>query len=104
MELKPKQRAFLTAFARLGTVRAATQAVKVARRSHYYWLAHPEYAAAFHDAQEEVVDLLAAEARRRAVEYSDTLLMFLLKAEMPEKYRDNWTGGRARGSRAPRMT
>lgn len=26
--------------------------------------------------------------------YSDTLLMFLANAEMPEKYRDNWTGGR----------
>ncbi len=63
------------------------------------------FAAGF--AHAEACDALASEARRRAVEgvlkpvyykgklvgfireYSDTLLMFLMKAAMPEKYRDN---------------
>ena len=122
MELNPKQRAFLAAFAELGSLRGAALAAKVARRSHYYWLAQLHYAAVFGNAREEAVDHLAAEARRRAVEgvevpvfyqgqpcyenefdpqtgqmrttnkpltvrkYSDTLLMFLAKVLMPEKY------------------
>ena len=59
------------------------------------------------EAREEACDALEAEARRRAVEgvrkpvyyrgeivgtvkeYSDTLLIFLMKGAMPEKYREN---------------
>lgn len=117
MSDRVKQRAFLAAYAKLGNITAAATAAKVGRRSHLRWLEEPEYAAAFAEAKEEACELLEAEARRRAVEgveepvvyqgqiqysgtgkakkpvtirrYSDTLLIFLMKGAMPEKYRDN---------------
>ena len=122
-----KQRVFLTVYAELGNVKAAAQAAKVARRSHYYWLEQPEYAVAFASVREVAVECLEPEVRHRAVEgveepviyrgklcyqkdldpetgemrttgkllttrrYSDTLLIFLLKAERPDKYH-RWQG------------
>lgn len=102
-----KQRAFLAAYARTGNIAAAARAAKCHRSAHYEWLNDPAYAEAFLAAQEEAVEALELEARRRAEkgvvkpvyyqgevcgtvrEYSDTLLIFLLKAARPEKYRDN---------------
>lgn len=67
-----------------------------------------KFATRWADAIENAVDIMELEARRRAVkgtdkpvfqrgeqvgtirEYSDTLLMFLLKANKPEKFRDNF--------------
>jgi hypothetical protein len=102
------QRALLAAFRKTGNVRLACEAAKVGRSSHYRWLNRdPAYREAFAVAKEEVADLLEAEAHRRAVEgvekpvgwhkgkaggcvreYSDTLLIFLLKGLRPEKYRE----------------
>ena len=65
----------------------------------------PKYASAFAALKDDVVKKLEAEVYRRAVtgierpitvagervmvrEYSDRLLMFLLTAEKPDKYRD----------------
>jgi hypothetical protein len=104
----PQQRAFLAAFRNTGNVRLACEAANVGRSSHYRWLNRdPAYREAFAVAKEEVADLLEAEAYRRAVEgvekpvgwykgkpggyvreYSDTLLIFLLKGLRPEKYGD----------------
>lgn len=105
--LTPHQTAFLAAFAECGSVLLAASAAGVSRRSHSRWLQGcEEYRQAFDDAREDAADALAAEARRRAVEgvekpvfykgeqvgsvrqYSDTLLIFLLKAAKPEKYGD----------------
>jgi hypothetical protein len=80
----------------------------VGRTSHYRWLAQdPDYREAFALAKREAADMLEGEAIRRAVEgvevptgwykgepgafitqYSDTLLIFLLKGAFPEKYSD----------------
>ncbi|HEX6983959.1 MAG TPA: hypothetical protein VF170_01220 [Planctomycetaceae bacterium] len=114
--LRPKQRAFLAAYRECGTIAGASRAAEVGRRTHYEWLgSDPAYRAAFADAREEAGELLEAEARRRALdgvrrmkfgrdgkplidpgtgepyvehEYSDVLLIFLLKGAMPEKYRE----------------
>ena len=104
--LRPKQRAFLGAYRLCANVRAAARLARCARSQHYWWLKQPAYAEAFADAREEACDALKSEAWRRAVkgvvkpiyyqgdivgtvkEYSDNLLMFLMKAAMPE-YRDN---------------
>lgn len=69
---------------------------------------YPVFARRWDDAIEDSNDLLETEARRRAHDgvddpvyykderidvvkkYSDTLLMFLMKANRPEKYRDNY--------------
>ncbi len=75
--------------------------------SHYRWQSDSDYCEAFDRAKHEAADRLEDEAWRRAVEgveepvgwykgkqggvvhrYSDTLLIFLMKGLMPERYGD----------------
>lgn len=112
---RAKKAAFLAAYALCGNITQAAQSAGVARQSHYEWIEGKEYADAFAKAGEEATDRLEAEARRRAergvmrkkfdkgvpvldpetgaqyveYEYSDTLMIFLLKGLRPDKYRDN---------------
>jgi hypothetical protein len=100
---------FLAALAKIGNVRGACHATGVPRRTAYAHRTDCEaFARAWDEAVDEAVDILEAEAWRRAVEgtgrpvfyqgkqvgaireYSDALLMFLLKAARPEKYRENF--------------
>ena len=102
----PKARAFLRVYAACGNLTEAARAVGVVRQSHYYWMEHlPGYREAAEQAREMATDRLEREAWRRAVEgwdepvyqkgqlvatvrrYSDALLMLLLRANRPEKYR-----------------
>lgn len=90
-----------------GNVSLAAQKAKISRRAAYDARdVDLAFAAAWKEAVEIAVELMEAEARRRAVEgtlrpvfqgkklvgkvreYSDTLLIFLLKANKPDKYRD----------------
>lgn len=106
---KKVQGRFIAAFIRHATVYHAAKAARIGRRTHYDWLARdPDYAEAFKAAQEAALDILEREARRRAVEgtlkpvyqggelvgkvreYSDTLLIFLLKGAAPQKYRERF--------------
>ena len=103
-----KKAAFLEAYAQIGTVVHAAQHVGLVRRTHYKWLAKdPDYAKQFAEADEEAVQHLEREARRRAIvgveepvfykgqvcgtvrKYSDILLIFLLKSKRPDTYRDH---------------
>jgi hypothetical protein len=103
----PKKRAFLMAYAKMGNITSAAEAAEIARRTHYDWCdADPEYVLAFEQAKEAFADMLEREALRRATEgvehtvyqggkavgkrreYSDTLLIFMLKGERAEKYRE----------------
>ncbi len=104
-----KKTAFIRAFSKVATIYHAARMVGIDRRRHYEWLQRDEeYAKDFAEAQEIAIEHLEVEARRRAVEgvrepvgfyrgkpatyvrrYSDLLLIFLLKAARPEKYRDN---------------
>jgi hypothetical protein len=105
----PWQRDFLRALRRTGVVRSACRAARVGRSTAYrHRESDPDFADRWDDAIETAVDGMESEARRRAVdgtekpvfykgeqcgtirEYSDTLLIFLLKANRPEKYRDNF--------------
>jgi hypothetical protein len=108
-----KQAAFLAAFAQVGNITAACKIAKIERRSHYDWINNDtEYQSRFEVAKLEAIENMETEARRRAVEgfeepvfgsggkevgtvqvgtirkFSDTLLIFLLKAADPDKYRD----------------
>jgi hypothetical protein len=103
----PKKAAFLAAYAATCTVTKAAEAAKIHRATHYDWLrTDPEYKAQFEQTQVQVVQALEDEAIRRAyhgtrrpvtvagkrelvTDYSDTLLIFLLKGARPQKYRDN---------------
>lgn len=101
------KKAFLEAFRRHGNVSWACRETGTERRTIYKWQEHDaEFDLAFHQAEIDATETMEAEAYRRAVEgtdkpvyqggvmvgtvreYSDTLLIFMLKARSPEKYRD----------------
>lgn len=117
-----RQAAFLAAFAECGNLSLSCQLSGVGRQTHYDWMRNPDYRLRWEEARDTAVDMLAGEARRRAMgidvpviyqgslcyprlpngkrsrkpltirQYSDVLLMFLLKAARPDIYRDNWRG------------
>jgi hypothetical protein len=110
-QLARLKKVFLEQFAEYGNITTAARVAGIGRRTIYGWQEHDEaFAAAFRDAEIQATEVLEAEARRRAVEgvtsttpiysrgelldtivetkYSDTLLIFLLKARAPEKYRE----------------
>lgn len=101
---------FLAAYGKNGNITRSARQAKVTRQAvQARREASPEFAVAMKAAQEEAIDLLEEEARRRAVDgvlepvfylgkkvgsvrkYSDTLLTVLLKGNKPEKYRENVT-------------
>jgi hypothetical protein len=80
---------FLEVYAATGNVRLAAGAAGVSRDTPYKRAqTSPTFAAAWLRAREDAVDMLEAEARRRALATSDQLLMFLLRADRPERYRE----------------
>lgn len=102
-----RKAAFLEAYAVDATVTHAARSTKLRRKTVYDWLRDdPVFAAAFHEAEQEAIDALEREARRRAIEgtvepvyqggkevgairkYSDVLLIFLMKGANPAKYRE----------------
>jgi hypothetical protein len=91
-----------------GNISKACDICCVSRRGAYDAKeADTEFSKEWEEAVEESIELMEAEARRRAFEgvlepvfyqgeecgtirkYSDTLLMFILKAKKPKEYRDN---------------
>lgn len=81
---------FLAMFAATGSVLLSARAAGVNRTTPYEERAHnAEFAAAWQQAEEDAIQLLEAEARRRALSTSDVLLIFLLKARRPSVYREN---------------
>jgi hypothetical protein len=74
-------RRFMEAYAKTGDVRAAARSARFSLATHYRMLETSEsYRQAFAMAQEQVADALEAEAFRRAINGSDELLAFLLRA------------------------
>jgi Bacteriophage Sf6, terminase small subunit-like len=107
-DLRALQTAFLARLAQGESVATAASAIHTARGTVYRWrAADPEFKEAWEFAYEEGTDVLEDEAQRRAVDgvhdfrldrhgvehpftrYSDALLMCLLKARRPERFRDN---------------
>lgn len=99
---------WLEAFRAAGTVTGACKRTGIGRRTVYDWRQrHEDFAIAWADVEEETTERMEREAIRRGMEgvdepvwhrgeevgavrkYSDTLLIFMLKARRPEKYRDN---------------
>ena len=103
---KKRRDIFLSALAQGCTVTSAAQAAGVARTTVYEWRADPDFETAWQAAEDAGVDILEQEAMRRAcdgvekpvyrggevvghvTDYSDSMLMFLLKARRPEKFTD----------------
>ena len=86
----PKNRETIIAALREGlSVGGACAVAGMARNTYYDWRkADPEFAAEADEAIENGTDFLEDVARQRATDSSDTLLIFLLKARRPEKYRE----------------
>lgn len=102
-----RQAAFLAAFVSCARIAKAARQARIPRALHYRWMEEdPDYARAFERATPIAAGLLEDEAMRRAhegtkraiyyqgekigyeFEYSDTLLMFLLRALLPKRYGD----------------
>ena len=101
--------AFLQHYEETGRVNLACQQAGIGKRTHYNWLERDRsYSKQFEKSRKIAIQLLEDEAMRRAVEgiekavtiageretvreYSDTLLIFLLKGAFPEKYRERYT-------------
>jgi hypothetical protein len=106
---KKWEKGFLGTLASTGNVTAAARAAGIHRSTAYELKNKDEtFAVSWKDAMDEAADLLEMEARRRATQgvpepvfykgqkiaivhkYSDTLLIFLLKGNRPEKYRERY--------------
>lgn len=91
----PKRAAFLEAYRKLGNITAACAAVGCSTSSHRQtWIKDPEYLRQFEEAQQDARERLESFAIQRATRAdkpSDLLLIFLLKAAWPEKYRETVT-------------
>lgn len=98
---------FLKVYGQTGNLTTAATAARISRVTVYEWQEHePEFALACQQASVQATEVLEQEAWRRAREgiaepvfqhgkevgtiqrYSDQLLMFLLRARAPERYRD----------------
>lgn len=84
--------AFLKRLSETGNVTEAAEYVSVERSNVYKErYRDPTFAVAWDEAKRLGVESLEDEAIKRAIEgKSDTLLIFLLKAAKPEKYRENY--------------
>lgn len=98
------QREFLAEFALCGNVLRAALTVNVGRQTVYNWRQDSAFAKLYDEAHEDALDRLEEEARRRAVDgvvepvvsagkvvthvrnYSDALLMMLLRAKRPDTF------------------
>lgn len=101
--------AFIDALSKTGNVSKAAKSAKISRTIAYeHKKESAEFSQRWEEAMDTAVDSLEFEAWRRAAkgvrkpagwyqgipggyvqEYSDTLLIFLLKAHRPEKFREN---------------
>ena len=80
---------FLATLRNTANVRLAAQAAGIARPYAYAAREQSaEFRAQWDEAMAEAIDVLEAAARKRALESSDTLLIFLLKSHRPEVYRE----------------
>lgn len=85
------EKAYISALSQTGNWSLSAQIASVDKKTaRARYLTSPEFRAACDDAIDTGIDILEAEARRRAMAGSDVLLIFLMKANRPEKYRDQY--------------
>lgn len=87
-----KRAEFLARLADGESVTAGARFIGLTRQALYQTRGHDaEFAAAWDDAIEQGTDILEDEAIKRARNSSDTLLIFMLKARRPDKFKDRST-------------
>ena len=83
---------FLDALSQGHSIKLACEAGMFGRSAVYSWRREdPKFAEAWDAAFESGTDVLEDEARRRALEKSDVLMITLLKARRPQQYRERST-------------
>jgi hypothetical protein len=93
-DVTPKRRAdwrpvFLSIFRQTGIVALGCRGAGISRTQAYRERQqNARFADDWADAEEDATEVLEAEARRRAMSTSDTLLIFLFKARRPSVYRE----------------
>lgn len=81
--------AFLNHYARFGIVKLACDSAGIDRTTAYAARDRDKsFAEAWEMAREDAIEELEAEALRRALDGSDTLIIFMLKSLRPDKYRE----------------
>lgn len=81
---------FLEALRGTATVTEACRQAGIGRSAAYSARQKDEpFAVAWADVEEESTETLEKVAAQRAVDGSDTLMIFLLKSRRPQKYREN---------------
>jgi hypothetical protein len=84
------QNAFLAALEQTGSVTAAAEAAKISRVTvHENKRNDPAFSKLWDEALDVSADTLEDEARKRAFNGSDVLLMFLLKGIRPQRWRES---------------
>lgn len=82
--------AFVEAIATEGTIKQACAVAGISRQHAYRERqANEDFALAWHDAEEDLVDGLERKAVEVAMNGDTRMLEFLLKARRPETYREN---------------
>jgi len=85
------QDAFIAVLRGSGNIRHSCEQAGISRKTAYQWKKQDKtFSEKWKDAKEDAIEMLEYEARVRAMESSDVLLMFLLKALKPEKYRERY--------------
>ncbi|MBI4057066.1 MAG: hypothetical protein HY399_05905, partial [Elusimicrobia bacterium] len=75
-----------------GTIKGACEAIGIARSTFYRWKQEDkEFHWTWLDADENLTDKLEDAAVQRALNGSDVLLIFLLKARRSKRYRDGYS-------------
>ena len=89
-----KKRRFLQKYSECGVLGMAATHAGIARDTEHYWRrTDKQYRECFEEARLLAIESLEDEATKRATREkspSDILLIFLLKAAAPERYRDNY--------------
>jgi hypothetical protein len=74
----------------VGSVRGACAAARIGRRTFYNWVEEDrDFAGQLQDVRDDLTDELEELAHKRAMAGSDRLLIYLLGANRPWKYRAN---------------
>lgn len=109
--VKKRKKDFLEKLEMTASITRACKLSKVGRRTVYDWInADPDFVKELEESKRIAIDALQDEAVRRAFEgtikpvyqggkkvgkireYSDTLMVLLLKGNMPDKYKDRFSG------------
>lgn len=83
-----KQKLWLAAFAKQGTILGACNITGMSRNTIRNWRLDPKFEERFQDVDLDVTETLEASALQRALAGDTALTIFLLKSRNPQKYRE----------------